>query len=157
MGSYYPSQGVMQPLAVPDVLHNQHVGGDDGHHAQANDEHDHATAGIIHYCSVRGCTTVLSMEYTHKMCESCRGRHRIYASTKRAKRKQEKAMLGAQAGAVWLQDDLEAAQAAVEAAAAAAPSPIPEVRDTLLYVASCLIFAYSRRENRNRWRHNTVA
>ena len=30
------------------------------------------------------------------MCETCRGRHRKYATTKRAKRKQEKAALGAQ-------------------------------------------------------------
>ncbi len=30
------------------------------------------------------------------MCEGCRGRHRKYATTKRAKRKQEKAAVGAQ-------------------------------------------------------------
>jgi hypothetical protein len=30
------------------------------------------------------------------MCEECRGRHRKYATTKRAKRKQEKAAIGTQ-------------------------------------------------------------
>lgn len=37
-------------------------------------------------------------DYARKMCEACRGRHRTYASTKRAKRKMEKAALRAQRG-----------------------------------------------------------
>ncbi|KAI9510191.1 hypothetical protein F5148DRAFT_622731 [Russula earlei] len=47
-------------------------------------------------CSVKGCAKVLSHDYPLKMCETCRDRHRKYATTKRAKRKQEKAALGAQ-------------------------------------------------------------
>ncbi|KAG5636912.1 hypothetical protein H0H81_006447 [Sphagnurus paluster] len=43
------------------------------------------------YCSVRGCAQPLLANATTKMCETCRGRHRIYASTKRARRKLEKA------------------------------------------------------------------
>ncbi|KAF5383235.1 hypothetical protein D9615_004919 [Tricholomella constricta] len=42
-------------------------------------------------CSVRGCSQPLLPESTNKMCEACRGRHRVYASTKRARRKLEKA------------------------------------------------------------------
>ncbi|KAI0289624.1 hypothetical protein BC826DRAFT_1106863 [Russula brevipes] len=47
-------------------------------------------------CSVKGCTNDLAPDYALKMCEPCRGRHRKYATTKRAKRKQEKAAVGAQ-------------------------------------------------------------
>jgi hypothetical protein len=47
-------------------------------------------------CSVKGCAKDLSPDYPLKMCEACRGRHRKYATTKRAKRKQEKAAVGAQ-------------------------------------------------------------
>ena len=42
-------------------------------------------------CSVRGCTLLLPLSSSNKMCETCRGRHRVYASTKRARRKMEKA------------------------------------------------------------------
>ena len=42
-------------------------------------------------CSVRGCTQFLTDGTNNKMCDICRGRHRIYASTKRARRKLEKA------------------------------------------------------------------
>lgn len=44
-------------------------------------------------CSVKGCTETLSSNDTNKMCQGCRGRHRIYANTKRAKRKLEKAAI----------------------------------------------------------------
>jgi hypothetical protein len=44
-------------------------------------------------CSVKGCSETLSSDDTNKMCDGCRGRHRIYANTKRAKRKLEKAAL----------------------------------------------------------------
>lgn len=47
-------------------------------------------------CSVKGCAKDLSPDYALKMCEACRGRHRKYATTKRAKRKQEKAAVGTQ-------------------------------------------------------------
>ncbi|KDQ60402.1 hypothetical protein JAAARDRAFT_605406 [Jaapia argillacea MUCL 33604] len=42
-------------------------------------------------CTVRGCVTMLPPNYKPKMCEACRGRHRVYATTKRARRKLEKA------------------------------------------------------------------
>jgi hypothetical protein len=74
---------------------NQHVEGHDGEQARGN--------GPTRYCSVRGCTSVLPPDYSNKMCEICRGRHRIYASTKRAKRKIEKAALGMQNG--WIPGD----------------------------------------------------
>ncbi|KAG6873344.1 hypothetical protein C0995_000204 [Termitomyces sp. Mi166 len=44
-------------------------------------------------CSVRGCTLPIDPALNNKMCDACRSRHRIYASTKRARRKQEKAAL----------------------------------------------------------------
>ena len=44
-------------------------------------------------CSVKGCDNSLPSNYAHKMCDVCRGRHRKYAMTKRAKRKLEKAAL----------------------------------------------------------------
>lgn len=42
-------------------------------------------------CSVRGCKRNVIQDSGTKMCEVCRGRHRIYATTKRARRKLEKA------------------------------------------------------------------
>ena len=54
-------------------------------------------------CSVRACTTPLADNYNMKMCEECRGKHRIYANTKRQKRKAEKMALVAQPGpVVWM-------------------------------------------------------
>ncbi|KIY44908.1 hypothetical protein FISHEDRAFT_61586 [Fistulina hepatica ATCC 64428] len=44
-------------------------------------------------CSVRGCSKRVPATSTNKMCESCRIKHRRYASTKRARRRQEKAAL----------------------------------------------------------------
>ncbi|OCH87358.1 hypothetical protein OBBRIDRAFT_796287 [Obba rivulosa] len=64
-------------------------------------------------CSVRGCQAVLPPGYGLKMCESCRGRHRVYATTKRQKRKMEKAALGAQVaaqGLAWMPQDDEQEQ-----------------------------------------------
>ena len=49
------------------------------------------------HCSVKGCSAPLPSSYPHKMCEECRGRHRVYAMTKRAKRKMEKALLNGSA------------------------------------------------------------
>lgn len=61
----------------------------------------------IRRCSVRGCSAVLPPNHAPKMCETCRGRHRIYASTKRAKRKLEKAAVGLQNDqpVVWIPSD----------------------------------------------------
>ncbi|KAH6908832.1 hypothetical protein BKA70DRAFT_1426714 [Coprinopsis sp. MPI-PUGE-AT-0042] len=44
-------------------------------------------------CSVRGCHQKVPTSAHTKMCEGCRGRHRVYATTKRMKRKLEKATL----------------------------------------------------------------
>lgn len=44
-------------------------------------------------CSVRGCHQKVPISAHTKMCEGCRGRHRVYATTKRMKRKLEKAKL----------------------------------------------------------------
>lgn len=51
-------------------------------------------------CSVRGCVIVMPQESTNKMCEACRSRHRVYATTKRAKRKMEKAAINQQSAAL---------------------------------------------------------
>ncbi|KAI0827030.1 hypothetical protein BC628DRAFT_192741 [Trametes gibbosa] len=55
-------------------------------------------------CSVKGCATPLPPDSPHKMCEVCRGRHRIYANTKRAKRKSEKALLNSGQPVAWIAD-----------------------------------------------------
>uniref|UniRef100_A0A0W0FZD3 Uncharacterized protein n=1 Tax=Moniliophthora roreri TaxID=221103 RepID=A0A0W0FZD3_MONRR len=47
-------------------------------------------------CSVRGCSQALAPDATTKMCSSCREKHRRYATTKRAKRKLEKAAIEGQ-------------------------------------------------------------
>ncbi|KAH7882809.1 hypothetical protein F5I97DRAFT_1899663 [Phlebopus sp. FC_14] len=44
-------------------------------------------------CSVKGCGKLMAQDAPNKMCNECRGRHRVYAMTKRAKRKQEKAAI----------------------------------------------------------------
>ena len=54
-----------------------------------------AVPNVVRRCSVKGCSKLLPDAYALKMCDACRGRHRIYANTKRAKRKQEKAAVGA--------------------------------------------------------------
>lgn len=57
-------------------------------------------------CSVKGCQSDLPHDYTLKMCAACRERHRVYATTKRAKRKLEKALLTAQRDpVVWVPDN----------------------------------------------------
>ncbi|KAI5887837.1 uncharacterized protein SCHCODRAFT_02553159 [Schizophyllum commune H4-8] len=60
-------------------------------------------------CSVKGCTNILPPDQVKKMCDACREKHRGYATTKRARRKQEKAVLnglvgpleGGQDSATW--------------------------------------------------------
>ncbi|KAL1725847.1 hypothetical protein EV714DRAFT_287650 [Schizophyllum commune] len=51
-------------------------------------------------CSVKGCTNMLPPDQVKKMCEACREKHRGYATTKRARRKQEKAVLNGLVGAL---------------------------------------------------------
>lgn len=53
-------------------------------------------------CSVRGCMTVMPMDTANKMCEACRQRHRVYATTKRLKRKMEKDAINQQSAALLL-------------------------------------------------------
>ncbi|EJF63775.1 hypothetical protein DICSQDRAFT_179027 [Dichomitus squalens LYAD-421 SS1] len=87
------------------------------------------------YCSVKGCSASLPSGYPHKMCEECRGRHRVYAMTKRAKRKMEKALLNgsAQHGqpVAWMPPDETGQQAQDQSGqsseAAASPSRQYEV------------------------------
>lgn len=76
-----------------------------------------AEAYVPRKCSVRGCVAIMPAETTNKMCEACRGRHRVYAMTKRAKRKMEKEALNQQGvallsneqppGTVWLPENPE--------------------------------------------------
>ncbi|KAF8838408.1 hypothetical protein BDN67DRAFT_95359 [Paxillus ammoniavirescens] len=68
----------------------------------------------VRRCSVRGCHMALPPDAANKMCDECRGRHRIYAMTKRAKRKQEKAAILSQTsgiassrnhGPIWMPEE----------------------------------------------------
>ncbi|KAI0711145.1 hypothetical protein C8T65DRAFT_829463 [Cerioporus squamosus] len=74
--------------------------------SNSNDNGDDPDSRI---CSVKGCSAQLPVGYTNKMCEECRGRHRVYAMTKRAKRKMEKALLNGPAAqngqVVWMPQD----------------------------------------------------
>jgi len=62
-----------------------------------NDDHGHSNDPK--QCSVRGCAQLLPDGTNNKMCDVCRSRHRIYASTKRARRKLEKAAVANAAAA----------------------------------------------------------
>lgn len=66
------------------------------HHPNNRDIRQHSgySQDALKQCSVKGCTDTLSSNDTNKMCSGCRSRHRTYASTKRAKRKLEKAAIG---------------------------------------------------------------
>lgn len=58
--------------------------------------------------------TVMPVDTTNKMCEACRQRHRVYATTKRLKRKMEKDAINQQnaallstaqpVGSVWVDE-----------------------------------------------------
>ncbi|KAJ6623053.1 hypothetical protein B0H10DRAFT_2010932, partial [Mycena sp. CBHHK59/15] len=50
-------------------------------------------------CSVRGCANPVQLSSGNKMCEACREKHRVYASTKRARRKAEKGLVSRLSGA----------------------------------------------------------
>ena len=100
MGSYYRDPNLTWQL---DERYNPAVAlaNPDKQHAESQPDSDQAQpTGPTRYCSVRGCTSILPQGYGNKMCDTCRGRHRIYASTKRAKRKMEKAALGMVDGTV---------------------------------------------------------
>ncbi|PPQ78325.1 hypothetical protein CVT25_011696 [Psilocybe cyanescens] len=61
-------------------------------------DNGHTPGNDPRHCSVRGCTQLVTNGSQNKMCDACRGRHRIYASTKRARRKLEKAAVAARNG-----------------------------------------------------------
>ena len=64
------------------------------HHPDSQDvQHPPRPQGALKQCSVKGCTETLTFDDTNKMCDGCRSRHRIYANTKRARRKLEKAAI----------------------------------------------------------------
>ncbi|KAH9835202.1 uncharacterized protein C8Q71DRAFT_108631 [Rhodofomes roseus] len=106
--SYYREQTHFYP-SVHTTVSNNVVLPDD--HTQADivaqDSPPSHPAGPPRYCTVKGCTVILLSDYLHKMCEACRGRHRVYAMTKRAKRKMEKAALGSHGGqpVIWMPQD----------------------------------------------------
>ncbi|KAJ3473979.1 hypothetical protein NLI96_g12717 [Meripilus lineatus] len=118
-GSYYREHVSYSPIAstshhhIDELTYDQDVHQDIHHDSLQDTNHDqgHHLISPIKHCSVRGCTAVLPPEYPLKMCEQCRSRHRIYATTKRAKRKMEKAALGGQTchsgQVVWMPLDAE--------------------------------------------------
>lgn len=65
------------------------------HHpdSQGVQQHSGGPQNALKQCSVKGCTETLTSDDTNKMCDGCRSRHRVYANTKRARRKLEKAAL----------------------------------------------------------------
>lgn len=95
----YRSQNPLSPSSV--LQSSQDAGiiapGDDSRGIPDNKDSNIDGANVensqVRTCSVRGCSSVLPSDSTTKMCEACRSRHRIYATTKRAKRKLEKAVV----------------------------------------------------------------
>ena len=67
------------------------------HHPDSQDvqleQHPGCPQITLKQCSVKGCTETLTSDDTNKMCDGCRSRHRVYANTKRARRKLEKAAI----------------------------------------------------------------
>lgn len=59
------------------------------------DVHQEVDKADSQECSVRGCHRSIESNGQNKMCDECRGRHRGYATTKRLRRKLEKAALQA--------------------------------------------------------------
>ncbi|OSX63459.1 hypothetical protein POSPLADRAFT_1139796 [Postia placenta MAD-698-R-SB12] len=101
MAEYY-----REPAPFPSVPSGQQLYGATSGELPAHADDAQFDDGQPRRCSVRGCGAPLPAGYTRKMCETCRGRHRTYASTKRAKRKMEKAALGSQQGiVVWMPPD----------------------------------------------------
>ncbi|GLB38951.1 hypothetical protein LshimejAT787_0601130 [Lyophyllum shimeji] len=83
------------------------------------DTHPQSPAGpstLPKTCSVRGCNQALPQEATNRMCDACRARHRIYATTKRARRKAEKAAVVMGMGMGRVGERSSAGQASTSAA-----------------------------------------
>lgn len=95
--SYYSEPNLSYQQERASSIFSQTVAGSSSQHPNEHGD-DGDQNESTRYCSVRGCTSVLPLNYGNKMCDMCRGRHRVYASTKRAKRKMEKAALGMQNG-----------------------------------------------------------
>lgn len=79
-GAYFPSSFTFPAAA------NSELGPDDEQNGFPDERQ----------CSVRGCHRALSADSANKMCLPCREKHRTYASTKRARRKLEKAAMEGQ-------------------------------------------------------------
>lgn len=60
------------------------------HNSNGDQQGAHSETQALRKCSVRGCSNDVMPDARTKMCEVCRGKHRVYATTKRAKRKLEK-------------------------------------------------------------------
>lgn len=105
-------------------------------------------------CSVKGCSSSLPADYPHKMCEECRGRHRVYAMTKRAKRKMEKALLNGSSpqngqNVVWMpQDDGSKLEQEQEQEPAHPPEPVAgpsrQYEDEVCTLSIFITFVHSR-------------
>ena len=75
-------------------------------------------------CSVRGCKRNVTPDSGAKMCEVCRGKHRIYASTKRARRKLEKAaVIGMRSMSDQVESDVSVSANVLPGTN---PDPVPE-------------------------------
>lgn len=76
------------------VYYTPSLGGPN-HHPDSQDiqQHPGYPQDALKQCSVKGCTEILPSDDTNKMCVGCRSRHRVYANTKRARRKLEKAAI----------------------------------------------------------------
>ncbi|GBE89017.1 hypothetical protein SCP_1500190 [Sparassis crispa] len=112
MSAYYRDHLTFPNLLYPGdtIANTPRVDANDAHVVDgvqpATDVTQYHSSGPARLCSVRGCGSELPNDYAHKMCETCRGRHRVYANTKRAKRKMEKAAMGLQNGhVVWMPPD----------------------------------------------------
>ena len=109
------------------------------HHPDSQDVQQHPghPQDALKQCSVKGCNETLSSDDTNKMCDGCRGRHRIYANTKRAKRKLEKAAL---ATAVAARNGKDAGMSLIDHA----PQPITWVTASEQSRQVCYSIAFTR-------------
>jgi hypothetical protein len=65
------------------------------YHQDLNQPYPDVDREVTQECSVRGCHRSIEPNGQNKMCDECRSRHRGYATTKRLRRKLEKAALQA--------------------------------------------------------------
>ena len=65
------------------------------YHPDLNLSYAEVDREVAQGCSVRGCHRSIEPNSQNKMCDECRSRHRGYATTKRLRRKLEKAALQA--------------------------------------------------------------